>query len=146
MEYCLKDCKETDRNFIYNVKKESIYDYVQRIWGWNEEYQIKDFETDFIFKNFKIIVLDNIYIGFVQINEDMSNVNITEIHIIHKYQGKGIGGNIISNIIKRAIKDNKTVSIGCFIDNTRARQLYERLGFKVISITDAHYEMKYYTK
>ena len=146
MEYCLKNCKETDRHLIYNMKKESIYDYVQRIWGWNEEYQIKDFETDFILENFKIIVVDNKYIGFVQIKEDMSNVNITEIHIIHEYQGNGIGGNIISNIIKQAIKDNKIVSIGCFIDNTRAKQLYERLGFKITSITTTHYEMKYYIK
>lgn len=146
MEYCLKDCIEMDRNFIYNVKKESIYDYVQRIWGWNEEYQIKDFETDFILENFKIIIVDNKYIGFLQINVEMSNVNITEIHIIREYQGKGIGGNIINSIIKQAIKDNKTVSIGCFIDNTRARRLYERLGFKIISITDTHYEMKCYIK
>lgn len=146
MEYCLKNCKQTDKNFIYNLKKKSIYDYVNRIWGWNEEYQIKDFGIDFILENFKIIECDNKYIGFVQISEDMSNVNITEIHIIREYQSRGVGGNIIGNIIRQAIKDDKTISIGCFIDNTRAKQLYERLGFKVISITDTHYQMKYYIK
>lgn len=146
MDHYLKNCKETDKDFIYNLKKESIYDYVNRIWGWNEEYQIKDFETDFILENFKIIEVNNKYVGFVQINEDILNVNITEIHIIREYQGKGVGGRIISNIIKQATKDDKTVSIGCFIDNNRAKQLYERLGFKVISITDTHYQMKYYVK
>ncbi|GFZ31480.1 hypothetical protein CSC2_20060 [Clostridium zeae] len=84
-------------------------------------------------------------IGFIQINDNISNVNIVEVHIIHEYQGNGIGFDIISNIIEQAIKESKSFTIGCFIDNIRARQLYERIGFKVESITDTHYEMKYFS-
>ncbi|QAA33041.1 GNAT family N-acetyltransferase [Clostridium manihotivorum] len=144
MNYCLENCSELDKDFIYNVKKQSIYNYVENIWGWDEEYQVKDFESDFNIENFKVIVADDKYIGFIQLNEDISNVNITEIHIIPEYQGNGTGFDIINNIIEQAIKDDKTISIGCFIDNIRAKQLYERIGFKVVSITDTHYEMKYF--
>lgn len=71
------------------------------------------------------------------------NINIIEIHITSEYQGYGIGSEIINLIIEKALSNNKTVTIGCFIDNCRAKNLYERLGFKVMRITDTHYEMKY---
>lgn len=143
MAYILRNVMETDKSFIYGVKKASIYDYVAKIWGWNEEYQVKDFETDFNLKDFKIITSGDEDIGFIQIYESESNINITEIHIVSKYQGFGIGSSIIKNITSQAACNGKTVTIGCFIDNTRARSLYERLGFKVIKKTDTHYAMKY---
>lgn len=143
MNYTLRNVRENDKNFIYNVKKTSIYDYVDKIWGWDEEYQIKDFENDFNTEDYKIIVADHKDIGFIQIYGDDSNINIIEIHIIPEYQGNGIGSSIIKNIIEQAVKRDKSVNIGCFIDNNRAKALYERLGFKIIRRTDTHYEMKY---
>lgn len=143
MEYFLRNIMETDKSFIYGVKKTSIYDYVEKIWGWNEEYQVKDFGNDFNLKDFKIITVGDEDIGFVQTNESPSNVNISEIHIVSKYQGFGIGGSIIKDIISQAAGSGKTVTIGCFINNTRARCLYEKLGFEVIKTTDTHYAMRY---
>lgn len=143
MNYTLRNVTETDKSFIYNVKKASIYDYVDKIWGWDEEYQTIDFENDFNTEYFRIIVVDQKDIGFVQIYEDSLNINIIEIHIIPEYQGNGIGSSIIKAIIKQAVEKRKSVNIGTFIDNNRAKRSYERLGFKVIRITDTHYEMKY---
>jgi ribosomal protein S18 acetylase RimI-like enzyme len=143
MKYYLRNITEKDKNFIYSTKKSSIYDYVQKIWGWDEEYQIKDFESNFILENFRIILVEGKDIGFVQIIEKSLNINITEIHIISEYQGYGIGSSIVNRIIEQASNNMKTVTIGCFIDNFRAKDLYERLGFEVIKVTDTHYEMKY---
>lgn len=67
MKYYLRNITETDKNFIYSIKKASIYKYVQKIWGWNEEYQIKDFESDFTLENFRTILAENKDIGFIQI-------------------------------------------------------------------------------
>jgi ribosomal protein S18 acetylase RimI-like enzyme len=143
MTYLLKMASNNKKGFIYNVKKASNYHFVQEIWGWNEDYQIKDFETDYREDNFKIIETNNKDIGFLQLEENENNVNITEIHIIPEYQGCGIGSSIITDIVKQAVDKHKTVTIVCFIQNTPARNLYERLGFKITSITETHYEMVY---
>lgn len=143
MIYCLRSVTETDKDFLYNIKKASIKEYVEKIWGWDEEYQIKDFESDFIPENFKIIMVEGKDIGFIRVNEEPSNINITEIHILPDYQGRGIGRSVIKSIIEDASDKMKTVTIGCFIANQRAKKLYERLGFKVVRTTDTHYEMLY---
>lgn len=75
----------------------------------------------------------------MQINESVDNINITELHIIDEYQGQGIGSNIIQSILDQG----KKVTLGCFIDNTAARKLYERLGFRVIKQTNTHYMLEY---
>lgn len=146
MKYDFKEVKESDKEFVYNMKKASNYNYVQKIWGWDEEYQIKDFESDFIKENFKIISAECKDIGFIQLVENSLNINITEIHIMSDYQGNGIGSDIINSIITKSNNNKKTVTIGCFIDNFRAKDLYERLGFQIINMTDIHYEMKYQPK
>ncbi len=146
MKYYLRNITEEDKKFIYSIKKSSIYDYVQKIWGWNEEYQIRDFESDFILENFRIISIEDKDIGFVQIIEEPLNINITEIHIIPEYQGYGIGSSIINRIIEQASNNIKTATIGCFIYNFKAKNLYERLGFEETKVTDTHYEMRYQTE
>lgn len=143
VKYDLKKVKESDEKLIYNIKKASNYNYIQKIWGWDEQYQIKDFESDFIKENFKIISASGQDIGFIQVAENSSNINITEIHIMSDHQGNGVGSNIINGIINKANSNRKTVTSGCFIDNFRAKDLYERLGFQITNITDTHYEMKY---
>lgn len=143
MKYYLRNTIEKDKSFIYDIKKSSIYDYVQKIWGWNEEYQIKNFESDFILEDFKIISVKDKDVGFIQVIEEPLNTNIIEIHITPEYQGYGIGSEIINSIKEKSVSNNKTITIGSFIDNYRAKKLYERLGFKVMRVTDTYYEMKY---
>lgn len=143
MKYYLRDISIKDKDFIYCTKKNSIYDFVKKTWGWDEAYQMRDFHSDFSITNFKIIVFDKKDIGFIQTNENETKINITEIHINQEYQGYGIGSSIIKNIIEQAAKDNKTITIGCFKDNFRAKELYTKLGFKVIATTDTHFNMEY---
>ena len=85
MEYYLRGITADDKDFIYEVKKLSIFEYVDKIWGWDEEYQIKDFENDFDNYIFKIIVVDEKDVGFIQIDESIDSINIIEIHIIPEY-------------------------------------------------------------
>ncbi len=143
MNYNLREISWLDKEFIYEVKKESNYMYIEQLWGWDEDYQIQDFNTDFKLSEFKIIVSDNKDIGFIQLEESNSNVNITEIHIIPEYRGQGVGSQIINGILRDEKNQNKTISIGCFLLNQRAKNLYERLGFKIVNETETHYVMEY---
>ena len=142
MNYSLESATTNEKDFIYNLKKLCNYDYVNEIWGWNEDYQIKDFNNDFILGNFHIVKADNQNVGFLELYEIENNINITEIHLLTNYRGKGIGSDIIKSVIERAKQQGKSVTTGCFKKNTNAKDLYIRLGFKVEKETNTHFEMR----
>ena len=142
--YFLKDACICDKHFIYQTKKDSIKKYVELIWGWDEEYQIKSFEKDFfLLSNFKVIYSIDKKIGFLEINETDKLINITEIHINPEFQRRGIGSKIINEIIYEAKEKNKKIALGCFKKNHGAVKLYIKLGFKIIEETETHFVFEY---
>ena len=129
-------------NFIYEVKKIVYKKYVEDCFGaWIEEDQQKYFE------NFINQVKDETYI--IQLNgQDIGFYNgktlkdgsyeIGNICIIPKYQGKGIGTQVLKDIIE--LHKNQDIHIQCFKQNPVGK-LYERLGFIHTEETKYHYKM-----
>lgn len=138
----LRNYTDADYEFVYEVKKNAYRKYVEECWGeWNEENQRQYFEN-FINKvkeNAFIIQLDGNAIGFYN-GEVLENGNyeVGNICIIPEYQGKGIGTNILKDII--ATYSNTDIEIQFFKQNP-VGALYERLGFEKSGETQFHYQM-----
>lgn len=139
MNYILENVDVEDKSIIYQIKKSSIRPYVEKIWGWDEEYQLEDFENSFCLEDVKKIMVEKTLVGFVEILDSEEAINISEIHIIPSYQGLGIGGSIIREILNNAMAMSKPVTLGCFKDNIQAVKLYNRLGFNVVNETETHF-------
>lgn len=128
--------------FVYEVKKNAYIKYVEQIWGpWNEEDQRKYFEN--FINTYKdssyIIELNGEHIGFY--NDELLEDNTYEIGnicIIPSYQGKGIGTQILKDILDK--NKDKDIIIQYFKQNPVGK-LYERLGFKPYKEKDYHYVM-----
>lgn len=143
-EYTLRKATTTDHDLIYGLKKESVYAYVEENWGWNEDYQAKDFDKDFQnIEQFQVIESDGDFIGFVQLYAHDKYIELVEIHIVLEKRGNGIGSTIIKSIVNDAINTGCTVRLGCFKKNYDAKSLYVRIGFKQVSETDTHYILEY---
>ena len=143
-KYLLREATIADHDIIYKIKKQSVQPYVEDIWGWDEDFQIKDFDCDY--KNidqFQVIELNDEFIGFLQVYVHDIYVELVEIHLLSDKRGLGIGSSIIKSIINYAIANNKIVRLGCFKKNFGAKSLYIRLGFKQVAETDNHYILEY---
>jgi len=141
--YHLINARIEDKVFIYQTKCASIKKYVEAIWGWDEAAQLKYFEEDFVLPNFKEVWLDDRAIGYLEAYENNELINITEIHIVPDAQGKGIGSRIISGVVLEAKERGKKVMLGCFKENDGAVRVYQRLGFKIVDETEAHFVLEY---
>lgn len=128
-----------DYDFIYDVKKITLRSHIEKIWGWNEEYQQNDFSKSFIPDRNNIIVLNDVNIGVLEIIEEDKIISIAELEILPEFQGKGIGSAILKEVLKDAKRKKKKVQIGCFKVNEGAKALYLRLGFKIIDETETHF-------
>lgn len=139
INYDLRQSTMEDKEFIYNLKKLVLKEYIDEIWGWDEEYQRKDFEMYYNPVNNKIITCNNSDIGILETSEDNDEIHIIEIAILPEYQGNSIGTNVLKQIIDNSKATDKRVKIGCFKINREAKKLYIKLGFKQIEETRTHY-------
>lgn len=144
MDYKIRFAASDDHNLIYALKVESVRPYVEKIWGWDEDYQRSDFDSDFAaIKQFHVIEVGGKFAGFVQYDTEGSYFEVAEIHLLPEYRGKGIGSDILRYLQKVCIAQDRKIRIGCFKENHRAKVLYQKLGFMQTKETDTHYILEY---
>lgn len=65
---------------------------------------------------------------------------ITELHIVEKYQGQGIGKKLLSYALTQLRENPVTIFISTTENNVIANHLYENVGFKPFS-RSIHYKL-----
>ncbi|MBP3708023.1 MAG: GNAT family N-acetyltransferase [Clostridia bacterium] len=139
MDYVLENCSESDLDFVFNLKKETMKWYIEKIYGWIDEVQrqktLKEIKSNI--GNMKIIIKDNEKIGVTTFTDNKSEYIVGLTMISPKFQNKGIATNIINNYIEKAKQNKKRIIIKTYKENP-AQNLYKRLGFKVYDENETH--------
>lgn len=144
MDYKIRFATPDDHDLIYGLKAESVRPYVEKNWGWDEDYQRKDFDSEFShMEQFNVIEVDSKFAGLVQYYFEYPYFEVVEIHLLPEYRGKGIGSQILRYLQKACIAQDRKIRIGCFKENHRAKALYQKLGFMQTEETDTHYILEY---
>ena len=144
MDYKIRIATPNDHDLLYTLKAESVRPYVEKIWGWDEDYQRKDFDSEFShMEQFNVIEVDSKFAGFVQYYFECPYFEVVEIHLLPGYRGNGIGSEILRYLQKVCIAQDRKIRIGCFKENHRAKALYQKLGFMQTEETDTHYILEY---
>ena len=144
MDYKIRFATCDDYDLIYNLKKENLRPYVEKIWGWDENYQVKDFAKKFNYiQHFFVIEVHDKFAGFLQFHFEYPYFEVENIHLHSEYRGNGIGSDILRNFQKVCISQKTKIRLECFKENRRAKSLYQKLGFIQTGETDTHYVLEY---
>lgn len=141
--YKLRPYTKSDFEFVYQTKINAFKCYVEKFWGaWIEGKQ-RSFFMDFINKvqdSLLIIEHKGIPIGIYHGNIiGQDTYEIGNIILLPDYQGKGIGTDILLNVIKKY--SNLKIHLQVFRTNP-AVALYKRLGFVITDETRTHHIME----
>lgn len=142
--YKLGEYRDEYFDYLYQTKKECFKWYVEKIYGpWEDEFQLE------FFKNFirekrnyiKVIIYNDRPIGMFTnyINEDGDDF-IDLFYIDKKYQGSGIGTQILRGQLLADRKNNVDTALQVFKENP-AKKSYEKVGFEIYDETNTHYKM-----
>lgn len=134
MEYTLREASETDRKFLYGLHCQTMRELIIKTWGWDEEWQVKDFDDRFRLCEVSVIQCHGCDAGAVFLRISPETIFIEELQILPEYQSQGIGSAVVRQLIERARFRGATVTLSVLPINVRAKELYERLGFEVISV------------
>ena len=141
MNYKLVKSKEIDINRLIEYKKQTVYSYAHNLTD-EEINKINNYiknEVIELLEYYNNIIIDNKIIGCLLLTNKDDGKLLDEIYLEEEYRNKGIGTDIIKNIIN----NNDIVYLWVYKENIKAVSLYKRLGFNIIEETDTRYYMKY---
>lgn len=141
MKYRILKSFDKDINRLIEYKKRTIYEYAKNLS--NEEIdKINKYVTSKVpqlINDYCNIIVDNKIVGcLLLINKDDGKL-LDEIYLEEEYRNKGIGTEIIKDILN----NNDIVYLWVYKENKKAILLYKKLGFNVIEKTESRYYMKY---
>lgn len=139
MKYELRKCTYDDVDFILELKNYGLKQYIEKIYGWNNDVQREKtiHELDRHINDMKVITIDEKDIGITTFYKE-NDVYVVGLTLIHpNYQGKKIGTELLNSYIKKAKRENKKIITMAFKEN-RACELYQRLGFKIVNEDNTH--------
>lgn len=131
-----------DSRFAYRLKKSALGEYVARVWGWNEDFQLDLHEQGFKAEGTDIIVYDGNDVGLARVEREPDNIYVRHLYVLPAAQSKGIGGYVMRQILEDARQANLPVRLHVLKVNTRAKAFYEKLGFTATQETDTHHRME----
>lgn len=138
MPVTLRPVAESDQDFLYEVYASTRRAEVSA-WGWNEAQQDAFLRMQFTMQRrayemqhpnaaHDIILLDDEPIGRLLVERSAGEILLTDISLLNAYRGRGIGSQLITNLLDEADRTGAKVSLQVLKDNPAAR-LYARLGF-----------------
>jgi len=102
---------------------------IEQTWGWDEEWQRKDFDARYERCRVSVIEEDARAVGAIWVEERPSALFIVDLQVLPGCQGRGIGTFVIRRTVDEAASRSLKVELAVLEHNPRARLLYERLGF-----------------
>ena len=126
----LRDARDGDLPFVEALYLGTMEPLLSELGDWDRDKFSKRIRTQFKAPESQVIIVDGQDIGFMQVIKADGNLNIAQLHLINAYRDQGIGTEIFTDLIVRAERGGKTVSLSVPRNNP-AVALYKRLGFKI---------------
>ena len=130
-----------DSDFLYNLHRAAMQQYVAQTWGWDETWQRKYFQRHFNPEECQIITFQRKDVGVLSVRKQETEVFLKSIEVLPEYQNQGIGTTVLKSILEEAHDTGQAVCLQVLKVNP-ARSLYERLGFLITGETTIHYLMR----
>jgi ribosomal protein S18 acetylase RimI-like enzyme len=138
MIFSIRKAKHNDLDLTFKIKKNALSEYLELLWGWNEEAQYEFHQEHFNPHNFQIIEVSNCPIGYFETQHSKDSLFLSNLMILKEFQGKGIGKTILEDLLKV----NSTIELEVLKVNFLAKRFYQNSGFVVIDEKEDVFRMK----
>ena len=138
MIFSLRKAEIEDLDLTYKIKKNALSEYLELLWGWNDEAQYEFHQEHFNPDNFQIIEILNSPIGYLETIQKDNILLLLNLMILKQSQGKKIGKAILEDLLK----NHPQIQLEVLKVNLRAVRFYEGIGFKILEEMDDSFQMQ----
>jgi ribosomal protein S18 acetylase RimI-like enzyme len=123
-------------------------------WSWPEQLRQPVLETQYQVQrqgfrsigNASMIVLhEDTPVGWYVTAESADEVRLVNLMVLSQHRGQGIGSTVLRTLLATSEATGKPLRLSVAVNNGRALQLYEQLGFQRIGGDEVHHYMEYST-
>lgn len=125
--YTLRPAGEADEAFLWALKVATLKPYIEKLYGWDEGHARSVMRK--MMHKAQVVLVDGEPAGILKVKQEDSFIELSEIGLMPEYQGRGLGTQIIQDVLAVADGLGFDVELQVFSINPASR-LYERLGFK----------------
>lgn len=134
----IKGINDKNKNDIVKWTNEKGKDFLEQWAGASLDFPLTESQIDDL-KDIYSIFCKNEFIGVIQkIRKERDNVHIGRFLINPELTGKGLGKRALVEFINLIFQDENvnSITLNVFDYNAGAKKLYEKVGFKVVNITE----------
>jgi GNAT superfamily N-acetyltransferase len=129
VKIALRTACDDDVSFARNLYFETMREIIDRLFGWDQSREEKNFARFFKLDEARIITVDGHDVGWIQEQIFERSINLGSFYIAPKMQGRGIGTQVLRMLLERAASESKSMTLAVVKINP-ARQFYEKCGFR----------------
>ena len=130
MNIGLRAACDGDFAFARKVYFETMRWIIERLFGWDEVREDKNFAQFFKLDEVRIITADDQDVGWIQEQVEGSTLNIGSFYVTSKMQRCGIGTEVLQMLFARARNQSKAITLAVAKINP-ALHFYEKHGFRI---------------
>ena len=137
----LNPAKTSDKPQLYELHVNLFRDHIEKIWGWDEDWQIANFQKEWDDSRTEVIQVDGNVVGCVQTRLEADHIYVLNLAIGNKHQGLGLGSAVMNALKERATTQALPIQLSVFRTNQRVIAFYERLEFGIVEETETGCKM-----
>ena len=141
MEITARPALSEDRDAIRHLYEQTMREYIEAIWGWDQSWQDKDFASALQTSLTFVLESDATLLGYFQIDQDASHDYLRMLILKPAARYAGIGAKVLSRILQVAHDNGKALKLRVFKSNGGAKRFYEREGWTVLAEEEAFFLM-----
>lgn len=138
----VRKADRSDSEFAYGARKAAFREYVEQVWGWDEDEQRQLHEQRFGEQDFRVINVAGTDVGIMAVVVAPDCVKLHQLFLLPEHQGKGIGRECMLRTMEEAGRLGLPVRLRVLKANPRALAFFQRLGFVRTGETGTHVLME----
>ena len=129
---------DNNKNDIVKWTNEKGKDFLEQWAGKSLDFPLTESQIDDL-KDIYSIFFENEFVGIIQkIRKEHDNIHIGRFLINPELVGRGVGKKALIEFINLIFQDEdvNSITLNVFDYNVGAKKLYEKVGFKVVNVTE----------
>jgi len=129
---------DKNKNHIVEWTNEKGKGFLEQWAGKSLDFPLTESQIDDL-KDIYSIFCENEFVGIIQkIRKEIDNIHIGRFLINPEHTGKGLGKRALIEFINLIFQDEdvNSITLNVFDYNVGAKKLYEKVGFKVVNVTE----------